>query len=269
MKIDQLVPTDIAPFLRLASAEAWLSSQREMSFLLANFPQGCLACRIGEIPVAFITAIKYDSSGWIGNLIVNAEFRGRGIGFSLLQRALAILHQAGVKTAWLTASAAGKPIYEKLGFIAIDVVQRWTGEGSVARLEQRRRVTCDNMVHADVAGWGDRRCSLLESICRNHEVLTESYGFLAVQLFESGTQLGPWASKGDGDVAPLLDSIVTPARGKGTLFLDVPGKNIRAASLLSSRGFLTTSKSTLMYRGVVPSYNPQNIYALASMGSMG
>ena len=269
MKIDQFVPGDIETFLRLALSEAWISSEREMVFLLEKFPQGCLTFRDGEIPVAFITAIKYDSSGWIGNLIVNEEFRGRGIGFSLMQRALAILHQAGAQTVWLTASTAGKPIYEKLGFIVIDLVRRWMVEGFAAKIEQHTRVPFDEMILVDFAGWGDRRHSLLEAICYNGEVFADKCGFLAVQRFNCGNQLGPWASKGDGDAAQLLDKVVTPAKGEGTIFLDVPGRNVRAASLLGSRGFLMAGESTLMYRGAVPCYNPEKIYALASMGSMG
>ena len=269
MKIDQFVTGDIETFLRLALSEAWISSKREMVFLLEKFPRGCLACRDGEIPVAFITAIKYDSSGWIGNLIVNEEFRGRGIGFSLMQRALAILHQAGAQTVWLTASAAGKPIYEKLGFIAIDSVYRWTGEGLAAKIERQTPVLFDEMVLDDFVAWGDRRHSLLEAIYANDEVFADKCGFLAVQRFSCGTQLGPWVTKGEGDVAQLLDSVVTPTKGEGIIFLDVPAGNVRAASLLRSRGFLIASESTLMYRGDVPCYNPEKIYALASMGSMG
>jgi GNAT superfamily N-acetyltransferase len=269
MKIDQFFTGDIETFLHLALSEGWISSKREMVFLLEKFPQGCLTCRDGEIPVAFITAIKYDSSGWIGNLIVREGYRGRGIGFSLMQRALAILNQAGAQTVWLTASRAGRPIYEKLGFFAIDSVHRWTGEGFAAMIEGQTRVPFDEIVLVDIAGWGDRRHSLLESICSNGEVFADKCGFLAVQRLRCGTQLGPWANKGEGDVAQLLDSVVTPAKGKGTLFLDVPGRNVKASSLLESRGFLMAGESTLMYRGAVPCYNPGKIYALASMGSMG
>jgi len=269
MKNDQFVTGDIETFLHLALSEGWISSKREIVFLLEKFPQGCLTCRDGETPVAFVTTIKYDTSGWIGNLIVNERYRGRGIGFSLMQRVLAILNQAGAQTIWLTASRAGRPIYEKLGFYAIDSVYRWTGEGGLAMIEGRTRVPFDDIVPVDIAGWGDRRHSLLEAICSNGEVFADKYGFLAVQRLQSGTQLGPWANKGEGDAALLLDSVVAPARGKRTLFLDVPGRNVKAASLLGSRGFLMAGESTLMYRGAVPCYNPGKIYALASMGSMG
>ena len=260
---------EIEAFLNLALSEGWISSKREMVFLLEKFPQGCLTCRDGETPVAFVTAIKYDTSGWIGNLIVKEGYRGRGIGFSMMQRVLAILNQAGAQTVWLTASRAGRPIYEKLGFYTIDSVYRWTGEGSAAMIEGRTRVPFDEIVPVDIAGWGDRRHSLLEAICSNGEVFADKDGFLAVQRLKCCTQLGPWANKAEGDAAQLFDSVVTPARGRGTLCLDVPGRNVKAASLLGSRGFLMASESTLMYRGAVPCYNPTKIYALASMGSMG
>ena len=269
MKIDQFVTGDIETFLHLAFSEGWISSKREIVFLLEKFPQGCLSCRDGETPVAFVTAIKYDTSAWIGNLIVNEGYRGRGIGFSLMKRVLAIINQAGAQTVWLTASRTGRPIYEKLGFCAIDSVCRWTGEGDAFKKEGRTQVPFDEIVAVDRVGWGDRRHSLLEAIYSNGEVFTDKCGFLAVQRLKCGIQLGPWANKGEGDAAQLLDSVVTPARGRGTLFLDVPGRNVKAALLLGSRGFLVASESALMYRGAVPCYNPEKIYALASMGSMG
>jgi ribosomal protein S18 acetylase RimI-like enzyme len=65
----------------------------------------------------------------------------------------------------------------------------------------------------------------------------------------------------------LLDRVLIG--GEGDLFLDVPAGNLAAAALLKSRGFTVKGKSALMYLGARPLYLPGNIYALASMGSMG
>lgn len=86
---------DIGEFLSLAADEGWISDAWEVDFLRRNFPAGCLVCRNKGIPVAFLTSIKYEKSGWIGNLIVRKEWRGRGLGSALLDRALVVLDEAG------------------------------------------------------------------------------------------------------------------------------------------------------------------------------
>jgi ribosomal protein S18 acetylase RimI-like enzyme len=130
MIIDRFRHEDLTAFLTLAAEENWICGQGEFDFLLRQFPQGCLAARIDDTPVAFITAIKYGTSGWIGNLIVRRDLRGKGIGNVLMRKALAVLLDAGARTIWLTASEAGKSIYERLGFGAVDLVERWYGTGT-------------------------------------------------------------------------------------------------------------------------------------------
>ena len=130
MIIDRFRHEDLTDFLTLAAKENWICGRWELDFLLRHFPQGCLAMRIDDAPVAFITAIKYGTSGWIGNLVVSKDLRGKGIGSALMGKALAALLEAGARTVWLTASEAGRFIYERLGFDAIDAVKRWYGSGS-------------------------------------------------------------------------------------------------------------------------------------------
>ena len=75
MKNDLFRDDDTAEFLTLAAGEGWITDQWELDVLRATLPQGCLVRRIGTIPVAFITALRYDRSGWIGNLLVSQEQR--------------------------------------------------------------------------------------------------------------------------------------------------------------------------------------------------
>src|SRR6266540_2127608 len=113
MRIDRFTQHDIEPFLAMALQAGWICDQWEFRFLLEAFPEGCFTARTESGPVAFITSVKYDESGWIGNLIVAEELRGRGLGTSLMHKAIASLEEAGAKSIWLTASADGKGVYEK------------------------------------------------------------------------------------------------------------------------------------------------------------
>jgi ribosomal protein S18 acetylase RimI-like enzyme len=269
MKIDRFRHEDMDTFLHLASAENWICGRGEFNFLLRHFPQGCLAVRMDGAPVAFITSIKYGKSAWIGNLVVRKEMRGKGIGSSLMKRALADLVDAGARTVWLTASEAGKRIYERSGFAVIDMVKRWFGMGTGGLDVEPGEVSTTDILAMDHSGWGDMRESILTEFLEQGTVMVCNGGFLIGQPAEGCMQLGPWGAVGRHTAKQLLDAARIRA-GDGTrIFLDAPVRNVDAAVLLHSRGFTLGGSALLMYLGEKPAYDPTRIYALASMGSMG
>ncbi len=259
---------DIPAFLALAAAEGWVSDPWEFSFVMGTFPRGCLAVEYGTA-VAFVTAARYTLSGWIGNLIVAKGFRGRGYGSRLMGRALDELLAAGVKTVWLTASEQGRPLYEKMGFREIDSVVRWRGTATGGGKRGGDPLHLDELATLDRAGWGDDRSGLLAAVAARGMVMRERGGFVAVQPCDGGFQAGPWSAVDEGVAERLLDRARScPGRGEQVL-LDVPARNVRAARILTGAGFTAVGRTVLMYSGAPPAYDPDRIFALATMGSIG
>ena len=269
MEIDRFRHDDIDPFLHLAALEGWLCDRWELEFLLRSCPQGCFVVRGDDGPIAFVTAISYGSSGWIGNLIVHGDHRGRGLGKGLMTRALAALHDVGTETVWLTASRAGMPLYERLGFVAIDTVKRWSRTGWEGVSKGTGCLSFEKMLETDRAGWGDKRAVLLAAILERGTVNARKDGFIVTQNCGKLIQLGPWGCRSIEGAATLLDEAVHGTGAKSTLVLDVPGRNVVATALLGGRGFTSRGEAVLMYQGRCPAYRPDYVYALASMGSMG
>lgn len=271
--LQRLKEADVGPFLALAQEEGWICGQWEFVFLLRNFPQGCLVAREEGEPLGYITSVHYESSGWVGNLLVRPQARSRGIGRLLMERAISELLNGGAQTIWLTASAKGAELYRKLGFRAIDNVSRWVGEGELREgwePEAARRhsaLSIDLVSEVDFAGWGDRRSSLLKTTCSRGTLYNSSGGFLACQDWEHGVQIGPWGSLSGRQAGELLDRAL--AGTDRPVFLDVPAGNHGAASLLVKKGFAIRGSTTLMYLGAEPRYRAEIVFALASMGSMG
>src|SRR5215831_2576591 len=80
-------------------------------------PGGQLAVACQDDRVTGVSyAVSFGSTGWIGNVAVAPEARGRGIGTAVSEAAVDWLRQAGVTTVLLTATEMGRPIYERLGF---------------------------------------------------------------------------------------------------------------------------------------------------------
>lgn len=268
MKIDRFRHEDIDQFLVLAAAEGWVCERWEFEFLLEAFPGGCLVAREGGGTLGYITAIGYETSGWIGNLIVSSCCRGQGVGTMLMESALAVLDGTGRETVWLTASRQGKPIYERLGFAAVDVINRWVGNGLLEGNPEPATGSRDDILAIDSAGWGDRRVALIDAVARRGKLLSSNGAFLFTQQCPEGIQFGPWGGS-EGYASALLDDALLVA-GKGVkVLLDVPIRNTVQTALLLGRGFAVRGSALLMYRGVMPTYVPERIWALASMGSMG
>jgi ribosomal protein S18 acetylase RimI-like enzyme len=176
-----LTAADVPWFLNLATREQWVCDPWEFAFLLRIFPHGCMVVRAHQEPVAFITSISYGNSGWIGNLLVDGEHRGKGLGRTLMERALAILQLAGVERIWLTASSAGRPIYERLGFTKSDEISRWKGRGLDCGCVPADDSGCHDVENLDATGWGDPRESLLTELKGRGPLFATPDQFLLVQ----------------------------------------------------------------------------------------
>lgn len=269
MGIDLFGQTDIEPFLEMAAQEGWICDHWELEFLRRAFPAGCLVWREGNRAIAFVTSIKYGRSGWIGNLIVSPTLRGRGTGSTLMRAALKALEAAGTETVWLTASPAGRPIYEKLSFRAADTVYRWRGRTVAGTPLPHSAGNLTGMMAIDRAGWGDFRERIFAALAGQGIMFTANDGFLCRHRYADGVQLGPWGCLTPETARGLLEQALQASGETAGIFLDMPGGNREGAKLLDLNGFRIAGSTLLMYRGNWPDYRPALIYGLASMGSFG
>lgn len=274
MRVEPFRTDDIATFLKLATEEGWVAEPWEFEMLLSKFPHGCFAARdeSGE-PAGFVTSLCLQRSGWIGNLIVAQQCRGRGVGQKLFGNALEALRVAGAETVWLTASKSGMPLYEKHGFSRVDTIIRWVGTG-----RQRHRAHADaskqaaltaQSHHLDTAAWGDRRDLLLAATSQRGELLQNESGFIVRQPCGEAVQFGPFTSLDTRSAACLFDEAVGAVPAGTRIFLDVPRSNRGASRLLHRRGMRVCGSNELMYAGARPDYRPELLYGLATMGSCG
>jgi len=271
MQFDSFATNDIPDFLHMAEKEGWICDLREMEFLLRSFPQGCFVARepYGS-PVAFVNSISYGLSGWIGNLIVSADYRRNGLGVMLMSRCLEALSSSGVRTVWLTASAAGAPLYERLGFKALDRVIRMRMDGT-PETSGDRSPECDliAMTEIDRLGWGDNRSLLCREKAGYGRLISLESGFMVIQNIDQGALIGPWGSGAGHSAEKLLESALETKVSVGATFCDIPLANSYSLKILEKNGFAGCGETVLMYFGYTPDYRPDKIYSLASAGSIG
>lgn len=101
----------------LVAAEGWAGETREVfADFLAHFPPGCRLAESNGRSVGICVSTPYERCGFIGELVVCPEYRGRGIGGRLFRDALDVLTRHGIRTVYLDGDPPAVPIYAAAGF---------------------------------------------------------------------------------------------------------------------------------------------------------
>lgn len=77
-----------------------------------------LLARIGGEGVGCASLFEADGQAWVTNVGTVPEARGRGVGAAVTSACLDLAVARGHARAWLAASAMGRPLYERLGFVS-------------------------------------------------------------------------------------------------------------------------------------------------------
>ena len=115
--------TDIDAGLRLCRLSGWNQTRRDWEQFLALNPGGaCVAEYEGHV-VGTVATVRYGSRfGWIGMVLVDPAFRGRGIGTRLLDHALVLL--SDMPLVRLDATPAGHDLYLTRQFVDEGLLNR-------------------------------------------------------------------------------------------------------------------------------------------------
>src|SRR5207248_11680694 len=99
VEIRRLVSDDVAAVLRLRDLAGWNQTRADVLRLLVLEPEGCFAACDGGRVIGTATATDYGTAlGWVGMVLVDPEFRRRGVATALMGAALDHLRRRGVTT---------------------------------------------------------------------------------------------------------------------------------------------------------------------------
>jgi len=117
----------------------WDLTEKDFTFMMELEPEGCFVAIADAKRVGITTTAHYGKVGCIGNVIVDAQFRSKGIGVKLVKEATRYLSDKCASTITLYAYQNTVEFYEKMGFKVDYHLIRFTGEG------QKRQETYDNV----------------------------------------------------------------------------------------------------------------------------
>ena len=67
-------------------------------------------------PIGFGNLFIFNKSAWLGNIVIDKNYRSKGYGRLITKHLIGIGKQSGIETFILIATDLGRPVYEKLGF---------------------------------------------------------------------------------------------------------------------------------------------------------
>lgn len=236
-----LQEADLADCMKLKEAAGWNQTLADWRALLQWEPLGCFGVEEDGRVVSTATAVVHDGVGWIGMVLTDPLFRGKGLATALMKHSLAYLEPLAA-TVKLDASAEGEPIYRKLGFEEEAVIDRWVSAGVAAGSALFGQYS-GPLRHADIPIEGIAECE----------------GAWAAGRPGSGAwYFGPCYGQSDEAVEQVARALLA-GRGKAVwdLFPAHP-----AAAIASRLGFAPSRRLLRMTRGL-PAPTPADVYAIA------
>jgi GNAT superfamily N-acetyltransferase len=254
-----MTSVDIAAGMRLKDIAGWNQTGTDWERFLRASPEGCFVAEVDGKVVGTATTMVYEGRlAWIGMVLVDPDYRGRGIGTELLEKTIDYLDAHRIPTMKLDATPQGKPIYARLGFAAEYEIERWelrrAAEAATAPAASAP-AGLEEILRVDREIFGADRGDLLRSLDREapeFTLMTSSPGHLTgYALGRRGSHadhLGPWMARDEASARDLLDRFLR-CSGRETVFVDCLKENPCTRQLVRSRGFEFSRPLTRMYRG--------------------
>jgi GNAT superfamily N-acetyltransferase len=109
-----LSASDLEGAMRLSSAAGWNQRLEDWRLLVSLAPAASFAAVSEERIVATAIGIDYGRFSWIAMMLVDPDWRGRGIGRRLLNAAMEVV--PADRPIRLDATPMGRPLYQSCGF---------------------------------------------------------------------------------------------------------------------------------------------------------
>lgn len=261
MLIRPALRPDYDPALRvIGDAFGMLLRPPTVHTAVAEDPDGQLlvAERDGVI-VGTGASVGFGPTGWIGGIAVAPEARGARLGQRLTE---AVIDAVGPReTLLLLASAAGRPIYERLGFEA-EATYRvfWSPDDAVpAPAAELRPLTASDreaVLALDTRVTGEERVLAVD---------TGLVGGVATPDLAAVALRPPWAARpilarDPAAGAALLAAVLEPG-----LRLSVPDTNTAAITTMLELGCREVAPVLRMRRGTPVAWRPDELWGVFSL----
>jgi GNAT superfamily N-acetyltransferase len=233
-----LSAADIPAAMELSTGAGWNQTAADWATLLLRSPDTCLCVESDGRLVATTTLVCYATGlGWVGMVLTHPDYRRRGFARALVAQALEIARERNVQTLKLDATDQGRPLYQSLGFVDEQPVERWGWEASASNASDRPHP-------------------------RALPEITEPGGHLLHRAGVRAHYLGPCVADNAATAERLFRRAIDEI-GANRYFWDLLPANTAAVALAGKLGFTPVRRLSRMVRGPNPPRDESRNYAIA------
>lgn len=265
IRIREMTLGDVALGMRLKTQAGWNQLEADWRRMRDMQPDGCFVAEFDGTPIGTTNTCIFDSVAWIAMVLVDAEYRSKGIGRALMAHALAFLDGKGVPTIRLDATPMGQPLYEKLGFVEEYRLIRYDGvlalppqlqsDSRLRRVQDDEVFALDQIIELDRQVTSTNRQKLLTRLClanpgavRWVEAGETLRGYMTLRPGANAVHLGPCIA--DAEAGPLLLADAWERHVGHRVFIDIPTGNVPAVRMADAMGLKPQRPLVRMCRGV-------------------
>lgn len=204
---------DIDFAVRLTDTMKWDLIEEDFKFMIELEPEGCFVLLSDSKKVGLVTNINYGKVGWMGNVIISEDYRGRGGGALLIRHSINYLTNKHVKTIGLYSVIEKIPLYKKHDFVYDSEFIVLEGKGfsqmNKVYIKEAMREDVEGILELDRLCFGASRSKVLAPILGRSENLCYTYtekgkivGYVIGKIYEGFVEVGPLVCRnGRTDVA--------------------------------------------------------------------
>jgi GNAT superfamily N-acetyltransferase len=277
-----LVPDDMPGLIRLKDAAGWNQTEQDWLNVMRLAPDGCFGLDHEGRLAASATAMCFgDKLAWIGMVLTDPELRGRGFARSLMEHSIGYLEGRRIEWIKLDATAMGRPLYLKLGFVDECPVERWRrppeappftggkplGSNGEEAAAAASATLWSLLLKLDREATGADRSALLDTLRQQFEFKAAEDGYAIGRPGSRAAYFGPCVTRSPEVARRLLQWFVGRHPGE-SLFWDILPTNEAAVVLAREAGFERVRELMQMARPGVPDPSPfnhrdENVFAIA------
>jgi GNAT superfamily N-acetyltransferase len=269
-KIRSLGPADHAQCVALSLDRGWQPAPRQWQLLLEKAEVFGIDAPDGHGLAGSVVLGQYGTElASVGMMLVATRYGHRGLGRALLEH---LLEATAAGTVYLTATPAGRPLYDKLGFQPIRASAQFIGEfapepGGRPVTRPARGSDLQTILDLDRAAFGADRGFLLRHLAGGFasqvRLLPDRAGYAAAWYTGDVTVIGPVIAPDDRSARSLIADLAASAAGQVRLDIDPDRPGL--PSWVVTRGLCRAGQTTFMARGPwPPGTDRDRVFALIS-----
>lgn len=263
-KLRLLQTADLASAIELSRVAGWNQTMEDWQAVLQLDPEGCFAIEVDDRIAATTTLLCYGTRlAWIGMVLTRPEYRRMGFAQRLVETAVERAAALKIESVKLDATPEGQPLYEKLGFMTEQIVERWFHDGRWALpLDKPDAPSAQYSLETDLEAFGADRALLLRQLAMRNppKAISGAYCF-----YRGGTRasyLGPCVAQEVKAAGLVIEQCLRNSAESGW-YWDLLSSNKNALEMAKEIGFVPQRRLERMALGSSFKKNDEMVYAIA------